>query len=90
MGKGDGRKEMDEVKMLVSGFVVKDNRRIVRVSFLRGKAYAEGLMPDGKIEKSKGFGDEEIRKLENFLRVHKEEILAEAKKVNPIRSWMRE
>ncbi len=81
---------MDEVKMLVSGYVVKDKRRIVRVSFLRGDEYAEGILPDGKIDKSKGFSEEEIRKLENFLRVNKEEILGEAKKVNPIRSWMRE
>ena len=81
---------MDEVKMLVSGLVVKDKRRIVRVSFLRGEAYAEGILPEGRINKSNGFTNEEIRKLENFLRANKEEILGEAKKVNPIRSWMRE
>ena len=81
---------MDEVKMLVSGYVVKDKKRIVRVSFLRGEDYAEGILPEGMIHKSKGFTDEEIRKLENFLRVNREEILGEARKVNPIRSWMRE
>ena len=81
---------MDEVKMLVSGYVVKDKKRIVRVSFVRGRDYAEGILPEGIIEKSKGFTNEEIRKLENFLRVNKDEILGEAKKVNPIRSWLRE
>jgi len=81
---------MEEMKLLVSGFVVKDNRRIVRVSFLRGEDYAEGVLPDGMIEKSKGFGGEEIRKLEKFLRLHREELLKEAKEVNPIRSWLKE
>ncbi|MCI8528219.1 MAG: hypothetical protein HFH82_03550 [Lachnospiraceae bacterium] len=81
---------MDEVKMLVSGYVVKDKKRIVRISFLRGEDYAEGILPEGMIDKSQGFADEEIRKLENFLRVNREEILGEARKVNPIRSWMQE
>ena len=45
---------MDEVKMMVSCVVVKDNRKIVRVSFLRGKDYADGFLPDGVIEKSGG------------------------------------
>jgi len=80
----------EEVKMLVSGFVVKDNRRIVRVSFMRGKAYAEGILPDGRIDKSEGFNEEELRKLEKFIRIHQEEIFAQAKEVNPIRSWLRE
>ena len=66
---------MGEVTMLVSGLVVKDNRKIVRVSFLRDSDYAEGIMPDAIIEKSKGFTAEELTKLEKFLRLHKEEIL---------------
>lgn len=81
---------MGEVTMLVSGIVVKDNRKIVRVSFLRDKDYAEGIMPDGIIEKSKGFTQDELTKLEKFLRLHKEEILQQAKEVNPIRSWLKE
>ena len=81
---------MGEVTMLVSGIVVKDNRKIVRVSFLRDDDYAEGIMPDAIIEKSKGFTAEELTKLEKFLRLHKEEILQQAKEVNPIRSWLKE
>ena len=81
---------MGEVTMLVSGLVVKDNRKIVRVSFLRDNDYAEGIMPDAIIEKSKGFTAEELTKLEKFLRLHKDEILQQAKEVNPIRSWLKE
>lgn len=81
---------MGEVTMLVSGIVLKDNRKIVRVSFLRDKDYAEGVMPDAIIEKSEGFTPGELTKLEKFLRLHKEEILQQAKEVNPIRSWLKE
>lgn len=81
---------MDEVKMLVSCGVVKDGRNIVRVSFLRGDCCADGLLPDGVIEKSRGFTEEETRKLENYMRANRQEILTQAKAVNPLRNWMGE
>lgn len=80
---------MDEVNMLVSAVVMKDNRKIVRVSFLRGKDYAEGILPDGLIEKSGGFTEEEVRKLENYMRANRKDILEQAKEVNPLRSWLK-
>ncbi|MCM1113353.1 MAG: hypothetical protein NC399_08885 [Muribaculum sp.] len=81
---------MDEVNMLISGVVMKDGRKIVRVSFLRGKDYAEGILPDGLIEKSGGFTEEEVLKLENYMRVNRQEILKQAKEVNPLKSWLRQ
>lgn len=79
---------MEEVKLLVSGIVVKDGRKIVRVSFLRGEDCAEGVLPDGLIVLSKGFSEEEVGKLENYLRMHWKEILEQAREVNPIRNWL--
>lgn len=81
---------MDEVTMMVSGFVEKDNRKIIRVSFLRGKCVAEGILPDGMIEKSEGFTKEETVGLENYMRANRQEIIEQAKAVNPLRSWLRE
>lgn len=81
---------MDEVNMLISGVVMKDGRKIVRVSFLRGKDYAEGVLPDGLIEKSGGFTEEEVLKLENYMRANRQEILKQAKEVNPLKSWLRQ
>ena len=80
---------MDEVNMLVSSVVMKDNRKIVRVSFLRGNDYAEGILPDGVIEKSGGFTEEEVLKLENYMRANRKDILEQAKEVNPLRSWLK-
>lgn len=81
---------MEEMNMLISGFFTKDNRRLVRISFMRGKDFAEGLLPDGAIDRSEGFSAEEIGKLERFMRANREEILAQAKEINPIRSWLKE
>ncbi len=56
------------------------------------QAICESILCFQEIEAAvlEGFSEEEIRKLANFLRVNKNEILGEAKKVNPIRSWLRE
>lgn len=79
---------MDEVKMLVSCVVEKEGRKIVRLSFLRGEDYAEGILPDGLIERSRGFTDGEIQKLENYIRTNRQDILKQAKEINPLRNWM--
>lgn len=91
---------MDEVKMLVSCVVEKEGRKIVRLSFLRERAekrsmeeghsmdYAEGMLPEGIIVKSEGFTDEEVKKLEAYIRANRQDILKQAKEINPLRNWM--
>ena len=74
--------------MLISSIVMKEQRKIVRVSFLRGRDYAEGILPDGMIEKAEGFTDEEVRMLENYMRANRQDILKRAKEVDPIRNWL--
>ncbi len=81
---------MNDVKMMVSCVVEKDKRKIVRVSFLRGKDYADGILPDGIIEKSGGFTSAEVQKLENYLRVNRQDILKQARGINPLRNWLGE
>lgn len=80
---------VEEVKMLISGLVEKDGRKLVRVSFLRGRDYADGLLPEGLIEKAQGFSGEEVQKLENYLRFHRQDILKQAKEINPLRNWLK-
>lgn len=79
---------MDEVKMLVSCVVEKEGRKMVRLSFLRGKDYAEGILPDGIVTRSEGFSEEEVRKLEAYIRANRKDILKQAKEINPLRNWM--
>ena len=81
---------MSEVEMLISGFFTKDGRKMMRVSFMRGKDFAEGLLPDGIIDRSEGFSEEEIGKLEKFIRANSQEIMAQGREINPIRSWLKD
>lgn len=78
----------DEVKMLISCVVEKEGKKMVRLSFLRGNDYAEGILPEGIVEKAKGFTEEEIRKLERYIRNNRKDILQQAKEINPLRNWM--
>ncbi|MDE6847058.1 MAG: hypothetical protein K2J99_15025 [Lachnospiraceae bacterium] len=73
------------MSVLVSGMLHKGDKTFVRVSFLRGKDWAEGIVPDGVIEKSEGFTKEEIGKLEDYLAGDKDQIMKQAKGVNPVR-----
>ena len=59
-----------------------------RLSFLRGKDYAEGILPDGIVTRSEGFSEEEVRKLEANIRANRKDILKQAKEINPLRNWM--
>lgn len=79
---------MDSVNMMVSGIINKEGRRYVRVSFLRGKDVAEGIVPDGIVDHVEGFSDEEVFKLERYLRENRGEIMEQARQVNPIKNWL--
>lgn len=76
----------EEVNMTVTILLHKDGKDFARVSFLREKDWAEGIVPGGKIEQSQGFSKEEIEKLEIYLAEEEESILAQAKKINPIKN----
>ena len=78
----------DEVKMLISCVVEKEGKKMVRLSFLRGSDYAEGILPKGIVEKAQGFTEEEVRKLERYIRTNRKDILQQAKEINPLRNWM--
>ena len=66
---------MENIKMLVSSMIRKEDGAFARVSFLRGKDWAEGIVPGGRIEK-----------LEAYLAGEEEMILKQAKGINPLRN----
>lgn len=76
----------EDIKMLVSSMIHKDGKAFARVSFLRNSDWAEGIVPGGRIEKSEGFDEEEIEKLETYLAGEEKMILEQARGVNPIRN----
>ena len=82
-------KQSEEIRMTYSGVITKNNQKIVHVSFERGKDFAEGSLPSGKIEKSTGFTAEETQQLSLYLLQNADDIMKKAQKVNPLRNWGR-
>lgn len=83
-----GNLHAEEMRMVVSTMLRKDGRTFARVSFVRGRDWAEGLIPDGVVEKSEGFAEEEIRGLEDYLEREKDMLMKQAKGVNPLRNML--
>ena len=86
--ENDGNKVIDveqDVNILVSGVIRRDERTFARVIFMRGMDWAEGMVPDGTIGESEGFTQEEITQLEDYLAREKDMLIEQAKGVNPIR-----
>ena len=75
---------MDSVNMLVSGIINREGKRFARVSFIRGRDIAEGIVPDGMVDHSEA----EVAKLERYLRENRGEIMEQARQVNPIKNWL--
>lgn len=76
-----------ELRMTHSCILSRGKEKIVRVTFESDVAYAEGIVPSGKIEKNHGFTKEEVEQLEIYLRMNKEDILKKAKDITGITHW---
>lgn len=81
---------MNELKMTISGIIAKDDKKVACVHFEDEASFAEGYIPDCKIEKSEGFTAEEIELLEAYMKDNLETLKRYAKDVDPIRSMMKE
>ena len=70
----------------------KAGNRVIRVQFERntgtGKELAEGLLPDGVIQRRSGFSDEEVRDLEEYLKNNCEDIFSRAKEISNPLKWL--
>ena len=78
---------MRQMNMLVSGLVGKGDNKRICVYFSDKDKYAEGSIPDCKITSSNGFTKEEIKEIEEYLSDNRDDIIEEAKKVNPLKSY---
>lgn len=79
---------MEDIQSFISGMLTKEGRKFARISFMRGEEYAEFIVPDGILDKRKGFTEEEITKLYRYVREHRDDILMQAKEVNPLKNWL--
>lgn len=83
-----------EMKFTYTGILHdKNGEKLVRVCFERQKEgkrqFAEGTVPAGKIDSSFGFSEEEIAKLEEYLKENSAEIMLRAREITGITHWLR-
>ncbi len=83
-----------EMKFTYTGILHnKKGEKIVRVCFERegngSRQFAEGVVPEGKIDASFGFSDEEITGLEKYLKDNAADIMLEARKITGITHWLK-
>lgn len=79
---------MEEVNMLISGIIRKKGEKFVRVSFQRNQDMAEYILPECRLDKSRGFSKEELKQLENYVKNDRTQIMEEARKVNPMKAML--
>lgn len=81
---------MDELKLLISGIVLVNEEKKACVRFEDSTRFAEGYIPDCKINSQSGFSDEEISLLEDYMKENLGKIKRLAAEVDPILSMVRE
>ncbi len=82
----------DSMKMTYSAILRdKANRKIVRVTFERGKGEnvqtAEGILPDCIIQRQNGYSHEEIASLEAYMKENLSDIMDRAKVISNPLKW---
>ncbi len=78
------------MKVVVSGVSQREDKKVAYVLFEDGDFSAEGIIPDCKIIANKGFSDEKISDLEEFMRNHIMELKNKAVEINPFRALMKD
>lgn len=81
------QKKDSDLRLTYSCILPRGKQKIVRVTFENNNSYAEGIIPDCKIEKQKGFSKEEIKQLELYLKFNKDDILQKARAITGINHW---
>lgn len=80
----------EELKMSVSPICVKDGNRYAFVNFTDGNRLAEGKIPDCKIISNKGFSDDEVTKLEEYMQKELPKLKQMAAGINVLGALMKE
>ncbi len=77
-----------EIKMSVSSMTRLGDKKGVYVLFTDGNASAEFKLPECKLLHNKGFGEEELKQLKEYVENEQDYLFNLAKEINPIRSFL--
>ena len=83
------RREEQQMKMICSGILKKDGKKIIYVRFERGSDFAEGSLPAARITSQSGFLPQEITQFEDYMSENRFEIIEQAKSVNLMKNFMK-
>jgi len=78
------------MNMQVSGVCSRGEEKIAYVLFEEETRSAEGVIPECKIVRNKGFSDEEVSRLEEYMRENLGMLKRHAAGVNPITALMKD
>lgn len=77
-----------EIKMSVSSLTRSGDKKSIYVLFTDGNASAEFIIPGSELLHSKGFSDEELRQLKEYIENEQDYLFGLAKEINPIRGFL--
>lgn len=78
----------DTVRMSVSSMTRHGDKKAIYVLFTDGNKSAEFTLPGCGLLNNKGFDDEEIKHLKDYVDNEQDYIFALAKEVNPMKAFM--
>ena len=77
-----------DIKMSVSSMTRNKDKKAIYVFFQDGDKTAEYTLPGCELVKNKGFSDDDIRQLKDYINNEQDTIFAMAKQVNPLKAMM--
>lgn len=77
-----------EIRMSVSSMTRTDDKKGVYVLFTDGDKSAEFVVPGCKVISNKGFSDEDLKNLRDYVENEQDYIFSLAKNINPIKAFL--
>ena len=77
-----------EIRMSVSSMTRTKDSKAVYILFEDGSKNAEITLPECKLVNNKGFSDEEISQLFDYVRNEQDSIYELAKQINPMKAFL--
>ncbi len=82
-------KNTGELNMQVSPVCKKDGQKVVYVTFSDKTRLAEGALPKCEIISNKGFSEEELKRLQQYMKDNLGMLNAMAAEINPIKAMFK-
>ena len=77
-----------EIKMCISSMPRTEDKKAVYVLFTDGEASAEYAIPECRLLSNKGFTEDEIKQLKEYINNEQDYLYGLAKEVNPLRNFL--